>query len=62
MSEEITLKNDEQTCQKHQNGDFIDGMHSPDVEGIGPGRIFFAEKITGYLAQLKELLPTVTPG
>lgn len=59
MSEEITLKNDQQTCQKHQNGDFIDGVHSPYIEGIGSGWILFAEKITCYLTHLKEFLQLI---
>lgn len=34
ITKEITLKDDQQTYQKHKNGDFIDGMHSPYVETV----------------------------
>lgn len=57
MSEKITLEYDQHAYQEHQNGDFIDNVHRPNVKITGSVRVFLSEKITPYFTQLKKLFP-----
>lgn len=62
ISEEITLQDDQQAYQEHDNGNFINGMHSPYVKSAWPGGVLLSEEITEYFVYLEELPQPVATG
>jgi hypothetical protein len=54
MAKEITLQDDNQTYEEHQNGNFINNMHRLQVDVFRSVGILFPKEITSYFAQAKE--------
>lgn len=56
IAEDITLQDYQQTYQEHDYGNFVNGMHRPDIETSRPGRIFPAKEVSENFVQFKKFL------
>jgi hypothetical protein len=60
ISKDITLQNDQQAYQKHQNGNFVNDVHGFDAFILRPARILFSKEVPSYFTQLKEIFEPVS--
>ena len=59
MPEYITLQDDQQAYQEHQNSNFINDMHGLNVHILRPIGVFLSKEVPSYFTQLKEFFKPV---
>jgi hypothetical protein len=55
IPEKTPFEDNSQTNQKHKHRHLVDGVHGPEVETSGTGRVFFPEEISKHFVEFKKL-------